>query len=235
MATFVRDGAVTLYHNDIVRIATSSTGASITGDLSISGNATFSAISYDVASAANSTVTAWFRSNGNTIIGDSSSDIVQFNAYANSSLIPSANVTYDLGTSLNRWNYVYANTVQSVAVTANTITTSNSVVYPYHAEISQAATLATTTPTTVASFSSSSYGAAEVTIVAKRSTNRYITKLLITHDGTTAYATEYGSVSSSTSMASYSINITGSTLNIVATSDSTSSTTFNTVLTLINA
>ena len=40
MATFVRDGAVTLYHDNSVRIATSATGASVTGALAVSGNET---------------------------------------------------------------------------------------------------------------------------------------------------------------------------------------------------
>jgi hypothetical protein len=40
MATFVRDGAVTLFHDNTARIATSSTGASVTGILAVSGNET---------------------------------------------------------------------------------------------------------------------------------------------------------------------------------------------------
>jgi hypothetical protein len=40
MATFVRDGAVTLFHDNTARIATTATGASVTGILAVSGNET---------------------------------------------------------------------------------------------------------------------------------------------------------------------------------------------------
>lgn len=40
MATFVREGAVTLYHDNTARIATNATGASVTGVLAVSGNET---------------------------------------------------------------------------------------------------------------------------------------------------------------------------------------------------
>ena len=38
MATFVDDGAVTLYHNNVARIATTSSGVSVTGDVDLTGN-----------------------------------------------------------------------------------------------------------------------------------------------------------------------------------------------------
>ena len=38
LATFVDDGAVTLYYNDTARITTTATGATVTGDLTISGD-----------------------------------------------------------------------------------------------------------------------------------------------------------------------------------------------------
>jgi hypothetical protein len=39
MATFVRDGAVSLYHDNSLRFSTSSTGANVTGTFGVSGNA----------------------------------------------------------------------------------------------------------------------------------------------------------------------------------------------------
>ena len=228
MATFERAGAVSLYYNNTKRIETTNSGASITGNLTVSGSATFTGggtATYDIASAANSTVTSYLFSNGNTIIGDTTSDIVQFNAYANSNFIASANNTYNLGSVNNRWNILYANTVSI----------SNTATYKYHAETSQTATTETVSPTAIATFSSTSYGSAEVTIVAKRGLNRYISKLLIVHDGTTGYATEYGSIATDTAFATYSIDITSGVLSIIATPSSTTSTVFNTVLTLINA
>lgn len=51
--------------------------------------------------------------NGNTILGNAATDVVTFNADVNSNIIPSANITYNLGTSTDRWNYVYAANVHS--------------------------------------------------------------------------------------------------------------------------
>lgn len=50
---------------------------------------------------------------GNTIIGSSSADVVAINAEVNTSIIPAANVTHNLGTVTDRWNYVYAANVHS--------------------------------------------------------------------------------------------------------------------------
>lgn len=51
--------------------------------------------------------------NANTTLGNSNTDVVTFNAEIKSNIIPSANVTYNLGSSVDRWNYVYAANVHS--------------------------------------------------------------------------------------------------------------------------
>lgn len=51
--------------------------------------------------------------NGNTTIGSGSSDTVSVLAEVSSNLIPSANVTYNIGDITDRWNYVYAANVHS--------------------------------------------------------------------------------------------------------------------------
>jgi hypothetical protein len=56
---------------------------------------------------------------GNTVLGDASSDVVSFVASVNTAIIPSANITYDLGSSTKRWNTVYANTGNFVDVTVS--------------------------------------------------------------------------------------------------------------------
>lgn len=53
---------------------------------------------------------------GNTVLGDASSDVVSFVASVNTAIIPSANITYDLGSTTKRWNTVYANTGNFVDV-----------------------------------------------------------------------------------------------------------------------
>jgi hypothetical protein len=51
---------------------------------------------------------------GNTVLGSNSSDIVSINGYVNTAITPSANVTYNLGTNLLRWNEIHAANVHSV-------------------------------------------------------------------------------------------------------------------------
>ncbi|QMP83921.1 MAG: hypothetical protein [Caudoviricetes sp.] len=51
--------------------------------------------------------------NGNTKLGDSASDVVSFNAEVNTSIIPSANITYNLGGINDRWATVYSQNVHS--------------------------------------------------------------------------------------------------------------------------
>ncbi len=51
--------------------------------------------------------------NGNTTLGDSSSDRVTFNGLVNSNIIPSANNTYDLGSITNAWNNIFVNNIIS--------------------------------------------------------------------------------------------------------------------------
>ena len=45
--------------------------------------------------------------NGNTVLGSGATDVVQFNATVNSHIIPSANITYDLGSTTNRFRDLY--------------------------------------------------------------------------------------------------------------------------------
>lgn len=55
-------------------------------------------------SVTSANITADFTVTGNTKLGDSSSDVVSFIASVNTNITPSANVTYNLGTNLLRWN-----------------------------------------------------------------------------------------------------------------------------------
>ena len=101
--------------------------------------------------------------------------------------------------------------------------------------VSAKTTLATTTPTTIYSFVHGTYDGAEIVIKAVQGSNRHITKLLITHDGSTPIATEFGTVYTSTELAEYQISISGPTLQVTATPASSSSTSFTIVGTLIEA
>jgi len=56
------------------------------------------------------------NSNGDTNLGDTSSDTITFNGQVNSSIDPAADETYALGTSDNRWNWVAAKDVYTTLV-----------------------------------------------------------------------------------------------------------------------
>lgn len=90
----------------------------------------------------------------------------------------------------------------------------------------QTATLATTTQTAIATYPVADYLAMELTVVASRSNDRTITKLLVVHNGTTASATQYGEVNTNTTLATYDVDISGGNVRLLATSSSATSTDF---------
>jgi hypothetical protein len=252
MATFVRGGASTLYFANTARIATTSAGVSvtgilgsgntiITGDLTVTGSTTLSSnvtLAVNTSTVAYSTVTSLFTNNGNTIIGHAATDVVQFNAYANSSFIPAANNTYPLGSTTNYWSNLYSNNVTSLTVNGNTVNSNTvyantAVSYLYHVEQSQQVTLTTAVPSLVASFPIASFSAAELLICATQGSARHISKILLTHNGTTAYATEYGTILTGSSLVTYDVDVNGGNVRFLATLASATSTVFNTALTLI--
>jgi cytoskeletal protein CcmA (bactofilin family) len=51
--------------------------------------------------------------NGNVALGSNTQDVVSFLGTVNTDIIPTSNVEYDLGSSVKRFNYVYANTVDA--------------------------------------------------------------------------------------------------------------------------
>lgn len=92
----------------------------------------------------------------------------------------------------------------------------------------QTQTTTAVTQVTVASYNATTYDGIKVVITAHDSaaTERSITELLITHDGTTAVATEYAQVNTATALATYDVDISGGNVRILATPASTNSTAF---------
>ena len=92
----------------------------------------------------------------------------------------------------------------------------------------QTQTTTAVTQVTVASYNATTYDGIKVVITAHDSaaTERSITELLITHDGTTAVATEYAQVNTATALATYDVDISGGNIRILATPASTNSTAF---------
>jgi len=69
---------------------------------------------------------------GNIVLGANAGDTVTFDGEVNSDIIPSANITYNLGSNSLKWNNLYVGTVNAttinggnVQISGNTITTTN--------------------------------------------------------------------------------------------------------------
>jgi hypothetical protein len=102
-----------------------------------------------------------------------------------------------------------------------------------------AATASTTatTQTAVYSFSTTDYTGAKllVCVTDSTATERYITELLVTHDGTTAVSTEYGQVATDTALATFDVDISGGNVRLLATPASTNSMAFKVMSTQLMA
>jgi hypothetical protein len=110
-----------------------------TGNIRISGNTiesttggvTLTAANSEITSTSNVTITGTLdvvqdvNFNGNTVIGDSSSDTVTFNSQVNSNVVPSTNTTYNLGSTSKQWQNVYLAEaiVDDISISGNVITT----------------------------------------------------------------------------------------------------------------
>lgn len=92
----------------------------------------------------------------------------------------------------------------------------------------QTATTTTTSQTSIATYSASSVFGLKLMILATDTvaTERYITEILLTHDNSTAVATEYGQVATATALATYDVDISGGNIRVLATPASTNSTNF---------
>jgi hypothetical protein len=89
------------------------------------------------------------------------------------------------------------------------------------------------TQAAIATFPTASYQSAEILVCATRGTARHISKILLTHDGTTPYATEFGTILTGSSLVTYDIDISGGNVRLLATLNAATSTVFNSALTLI--
>lgn len=117
----------------------------------------------------------------------------------------------------NRWKWDGVSWVSSsnVAATTATITTT------------------ATTQTSLMSFAAASYGSASVAIQATQGTLRHTTELLVVHDGTTAYATEYGLIYTGSKLFTVDVDISAGNVRVLITPLSATSTVFRSSFTLI--
>ena len=99
----------------------------------------------------------------------------------------------------------------------------------------QTATTTSITETSIATYALADALGLEATVLATDTvdTERTITKLLVTHDGVTAVATQYGEVNTATAMATFDVDVSGGNVRILATAASTNSTNYTVNATLI--
>lgn len=103
----------------------------------------------------------------------------------------------------------------------------------YAAYVTSSANTASIFPANIWTFPVAAYNSAEVIITATQGINRHITKLLIVHNGTVASATEYGTIFTNASLATYEVGISSGNLFVSATPASSSSTNYKVAATLI--
>ena len=96
-------------------------------------------------------------------------------------------------------------------------------------------TTSSTSQTALVTVTKATYGAAKFLVTAVSSSERHITEIYATHDGTTGVATEYGTVTTNGILATYDVDINGDNFRLLATPASSTSTTFKVVQTLIEA
>ena len=104
--------------------------------------------------------------------------------------------------------------------------------------IGETASTTTTTQTEIASFTAATYSSGKFVIQATDSVSGevHVTELLIVHDGTTASATEYGTIHTGSSpLATYDVDINSGNVRVLATAASTNSTTYKVTENLITA
>jgi hypothetical protein len=90
----------------------------------------------------------------------------------------------------------------------------------------QTATTTATTQTSIATYATADYDGVKAVITADDGTERSITEIVITHDGTTAIATEYAQVNTNTALATFDVDISGGNIRILATPAAATSTGF---------
>lgn len=90
----------------------------------------------------------------------------------------------------------------------------------------QTATTTATTQTSIATYAAATYDGIKAVITADDGTERSITELVITHDGTTAVATEYAQLNTDTALATFDVDISGGNVRILATPAAATSTGF---------
>src|SRR6056300_1315878 len=132
-----------------------------------------------------------------------------------------------------------AGDLRYVNVTGDTMTgdltvSGSDIIMDQHKLVSIEATTTSIFPTNIFSFALADYGSAEIIITAKDGNDKHITKLLVIHDGTDVYATEFATVATGSELATYDVFIVTGAVILSASAASSNTTTYKVVATLID-
>lgn len=105
----------------------------------------------------------------------------------------------------------------------------------YDLRKSSTVTTTSVTETTLASYTAANYGTGTFTVQATRGTERHSTNLSVTHDSTTAIATEYGTLITGNSLFTIDVDINAGAVRVRVTSSNTTSTVFKSSYDLIGS
>ena len=130
---------------------------------------------------------------------------------------------------------VAGDTMTGPLIVDATLTVNQDIIQTESRFTSATQTTASTAQSTILSFAHADYGAAEVLVAVTNGGARHISKFLITHDGTTAVATEYGVIYTGSELAAFDVAIAGSLLELRATPASALLTIFKISATLVDS
>jgi len=115
-------------------------------------------------------------------------------------IIPSADDVYNIGSPISQWKNIYISG-EVVSTSANTTISSVAVA------------------TTVDSYDKTTYRTAKYIVQAERSTDYESYEVLVTHNGTTAYRTTYGIITTGNTLGNLSATVSGSNVLLQYTAD----------------
>jgi hypothetical protein len=126
-----------------------------------------------------------------------------------------ANASFTFDKANSRLNVVNARVNNAFDLSGNSVTTTSM------------------TEIVLFSFSATEYGSAKFVVQAKEGTKKQITELLVVHDGTTAYSTEYAIIRTSTNLFDLDVDINSGNVRLKTTSTSANSTSYKILSNLI--
>jgi len=187
---------------------------SVTGNTVFSNNLTVSGYA-NVGGAAN--VSGNLRVGGDLIVIGN----LAFSIVTGGDLLPTINDTYFVGNTSNRWVMFGSSGNFSSNVTVSGTVISNNGIQLQDGSILNSKSTSTTglTSQAVDTFSTTTFRSADYTVSIKdNNANGYqISKLLVIHNGTSAYVTEYGIMTTNASLGTFSSDISGGNVRLLLT------------------